>query len=166
MTNQIASERLQPCLLDRLTDEEPLNQLESRNQRIISFQRYRRGVFRDLEWLLNASSLAAAELDGHVDLSKYPEVVRSVVNYGSRQLSGISAPDMEALQQDMKQVLEIFEPRLRLQTVEIRASQDRHLVSLEIHGELWANPVPEQLHIKTTVDLETGQCLLGDASNG
>lgn len=166
MTNLIATEKLQPCLLDRLTDEDPLNDQESRNQRIISFQKYRKGVFRDLEWLLNASSLAAAELDGHIHLSRYPEVVRSVINYGCRQLSGISAPDMEALQEDMKRVFATFEPRLRMQTLEVRAGQDRHLVTLEIHGELWANPVPEQLHIKTTVDLETGQCLLGDATNG
>jgi hypothetical protein len=31
---------------------------------------------------------------------------------------------------------------------------------------LWANPLPEHLHLKTTVDLETGQCLFGDSLHG
>jgi len=48
-------EKLQPCLLDRLTDDEPRKQEESRSQRVISHQKYRRGVLRDLEWLFNSS---------------------------------------------------------------------------------------------------------------
>ena len=38
--------------------------------------------------------------------------------------------------------------------------------SFEIEGELWANPLPEHLHLKTAVDIETGLCVLGDAANG
>ena len=49
-------EKLQPCLLDRLTDDEPQNQQESRTQRVISLQRYRQDVLRDLLWLFNASA--------------------------------------------------------------------------------------------------------------
>ena len=41
-------EKLQPCLLDRLTDDEPQKGEESRMQRVISAQRYRRGVLSDL----------------------------------------------------------------------------------------------------------------------
>ena len=44
------------CLLDRLTDDDPSHQEESRNQRVISLQRYFRGVLRDLQWLFNASA--------------------------------------------------------------------------------------------------------------
>jgi type VI secretion system protein ImpF len=49
-------EKLQPCLLDRLTDDEPKNTQESRTQRVISLQRYRQGVLRDLQWLISASA--------------------------------------------------------------------------------------------------------------
>ena len=42
----------------------------------------------------------------------------------------------------------------------------RHIIGLEIRGELWASPVPEHLFIKTKIDLETGQVMLGDATNG
>ena len=48
----------------------------------------------------------------------------------------------------------------------VTASVDRHMISFEIHGDLWANPVPEQLFIKTKIDLETGQCSLGDSVDG
>ena len=47
-------DKLQPCLLDRLTDDEPGKREESRGQRIISLQRYKAGVLRDLEWLFNS----------------------------------------------------------------------------------------------------------------
>ena len=49
-------ERIQPCLLDRLTDENPEAVKESRNERVISVKRYREGVLRDLIWLLNAKA--------------------------------------------------------------------------------------------------------------
>jgi type VI secretion system protein ImpF len=54
-------EKLQPCLLDRLTDDEPKNSQESRSQRVISVQRYRQGVLRDLQWLFNSSAHLAYE---------------------------------------------------------------------------------------------------------
>ena len=45
---ETAIEKLQPCLLDRLTDDEPGKKEESRSQRVISHQKYKRGVLRDL----------------------------------------------------------------------------------------------------------------------
>src|SRR5262245_57623150 len=56
MADAVPIERLQPCLLDRLTDDEPHKKEESRNARAISHQKYRRGVLRDLEWLFNTSA--------------------------------------------------------------------------------------------------------------
>ena len=44
------SERLQPSLLDRLTDEEPTSQVESRDARVIDIRRLREIVQRDLSW--------------------------------------------------------------------------------------------------------------------
>jgi len=43
---------------------------------------------------------------------------------------------------------------------------ERNLVMFEVDGDLWANQFPEHLHIKSTVDIETGQCLMGDAPHG
>ena len=54
-------EKIQPCLLDRLTDENPEAHKESRSERIVSMRRYRDGVLRDLAWLLNAKAHTTAE---------------------------------------------------------------------------------------------------------
>lgn len=158
-------EKLQPCLLDRLTDDEPLKQEESRSQRVISHQKYRRGVLRDLEWLFNTSAYLPGGFEGF-SLEDYPEAWLSVINYGTRQLTGMVAPDLGPLREQLAEAIRFFEPRIIPRTMTINANMDHNIVNFEIHGELWANPVPEQLFIKTKLDLETGQSLLGDASNG
>ena len=165
MAEQIPIERLQPCLLDRLTDDEPDKQEEGRSQRVISLQKYRRGVLRDLEWLFNAYAWLKFE-DGSSELDDYPEAKHSVINFGTRQLCGLTAPNMERLQEELAEALQVFEPRLSARNLTIRADLERNLVTFDVEGELWANPLPEHLHLKTTVDLETGQCLLGDSPHG
>jgi type VI secretion system protein ImpF len=165
MAEQIPIERLQPCLLDRLTDDEPEKREEGRSQRVISLQKYRRGVLRDLEWLFNAYAWLKFE-DGTSELDDYPEAMRSVINFGTRQLCGLTAPNMERLREELAEALRVFEPRLSAHNLTIRADLERNLVTFDVEGELWANPLPEHLHLKTTVDLETGQCLLGDSPHG
>lgn len=166
MSGLIPVEKLQPCLLDRLTDDDPANPEESRNQRVISLQRYRRGVLRDIEWLLNASAHLPAEGGKRLPLWDFPEVCRSVLNYGTRQLCGLLTPNMEELEVQLAEALRLFEPRILQHSLVVRAVLDRHIIAFEIRGELWANPMPEQLFIKTKIDLETGQCLTGEASHG
>lgn len=166
MAEVTPSERLQPCLLDRLTDDDPATKEESRNQRVISLQRYKRGVLRDIEWLLNASAHLPEEGRKCFRLSDFPEAHRSVINFGTRQLCGLIAPDMEGLEREMTEALRLFEPRIIRNSVAVKATLERNMVIIEIRGDLWANPMPEQLFLKTKVDLETGQCILGDATNG
>jgi type VI secretion system protein ImpF len=161
-----SSEKLQPCLLDRLTDDEPQTQVESRTQRVISHQRYRAGVLRDLHWLFNASAHLPIEGSRPFRIQDYPEAERSVINFGTRQLCGLTAPSMTELEQQLANAIQFFEPRIVSRTLSVHADQERNLITFELNGELWANPLPEQLYVKTQVDLETGQCLLGDASNG
>ena len=165
MAEQVPIEKLQPCLLDRLTDDEPEKQEEGRSQRVVSLQKYRRGVLRDLEWLFNAYAWLKFE-DGSSELDDFPEAMRSVINFGTRQLCGLTAPNIERLQEELAEALQVFEPRLSARNLTIRADLERNLVTFDVEGELWANPLPEHLHLKTTVDLETGQCLLGDSPHG
>src|SRR5258708_32270844 len=77
MAELTQQERLQPCLLDRITDDAPEKKQESRDQRVVSLRRLREGVLRDLAWLLNATNMAVLE-----DLTDYPYVAQSVLNYG------------------------------------------------------------------------------------
>lgn len=151
-------ERLQPSLLDRLTDDEPDKRQESREQRVLSLRRLREGVRRDLAWLLNTGHLASTE-----DLSAFPEVSHSVLNYGIPDLAGAtsSSADVGALERMIRQALWDFEPRILRNTVKVRAAIDSEQMShnaltFVIEGELWAQPVPLHLLLKSEIDLESG----------
>ena len=151
-------ERIQPCLLDRLTDENPEAAKESRNERVISVKRYREGVLRDLIWLLNAK--AHADQDG---LDEFPEVARSVLNFGTRDLCGLisSSLDLGTLEQEIAEAMRRLEPRINpgsLAVTAVSGSQKfANGIAVEIRGDLWAYPVPEQLYIRTEIDLDTGK---------
>src|SRR6185436_62176 len=97
MAELTPTERLQPSLLDRLTDDEPAQQQESRNRRVLSIQKLRESVQRDVAWLLNTTNLAERDL-----ADRYPHVARSVVNFGLPDLAGLTAsaidvPELESL---------------------------------------------------------------------
>lgn len=159
-------QRFLPCLLDRLRDDEPNNSEESRAQRVLSMQRYKEAVLRDLRWLLNASAHPPTDGTLGAKLSDYPEAFRSVLNYGTRHLCGMAAPDMETLERELNEAIRQFEPRFIGHTLKVTASKDRHMISFELVADLWAEPISEQLFVKTTIDLETGQVLFGDGSHG
>ena len=159
-------ERLQPCLLDRLTDDDPQNKEESRNQRVISLQRYKRGVLRDLEWLFNASAHLPEEGSDQFRLSDYPEASRSVINFGTRHLCGLITPDMQELETQLSEAIQLFEPRILRHTLSVKATIERQIISFELTGEIWANPIAEKLFLKTQLDLETGSLSLGDGAHG
>ena len=69
-------DKLQPCLLDRLTDDEPEKKEESRIQRVISLQRYKAGVLRDLEWLFNSVGHYHDEHAGDLTFADYEAAFR------------------------------------------------------------------------------------------
>lgn len=156
------TERLQPCLLDRLTDDDPKNAQESRAQRVISLQKYREGVLRDLQWLFSASAHSAAEGSSNIDLNDYAHANRSVINFGTRHLFGLMTLDMQELERQLSEALYVFEPRIFRNSLKVRSQIEGNFVTLELAGELWAAPLPEQLHIKTKLDIETGRCSFGD----
>ncbi len=153
---------LQPCLLDRLTDDDPRNSQESRSQRVISMQRYRQGVRRDLQWLFNSSAHLQQEGDQTFSIQDYPEALRSVINFGVRHLFGRTAIDLRSLERGIVEALYTFEPRILRNSLKIRLDRDGNMVTLDVQGELWASPLPEHLHIKTRLDIESGHSTLGD----
>ena len=158
MTDLDISENLQPSLLDRLTDNQPDKLQESRDERTLNFRRLKQSVVRDLEWLLNAGSLSPAE-----DLSDFPEVRHSVLNYGVSGLVGchVGSVEPESVVKMLRQAVIDFEPRILPATLSIRIieSEDGNFINnlaFEIEGQLWAYPLPEHLHVRTIMDLELG----------
>jgi type VI secretion system protein ImpF len=158
-------ERLQPALLDRLTDEEPTKTHEAPERRVMSKSRLRQAVLRDLAWLFNATKPAS-----YLDLEQVSHVRRSTLNFGLPALSGRAASslDITELERTIRQAILDFEPRILPQTLEVRAlaiqsALDHHnVVGVQIAGELWAQPVPLELLVRTEIDLETGRVEIAD----
>src|SRR2546422_45504 len=135
MPELIVVEKLQPCLLDRLTDDEPKNSEESRAQRVISLQRYRHGVMRDLQWLFNASAHLPQEGKATFSIEDYPEARRSVINFGTRHLFGRTAPNLRDLERDLTDALYTFEPRILRNSLKVRVQMEENMLALEVDGE-------------------------------
>ena len=156
-------EKLQPCLLDRLTDDEPGKNAESRAQRVISMSRYRQGVMRDLEWLFGASAHLPKGLNEfEFNLEDYPDAFKSVINFGTRHLFGLTSPNLRDLQRRLTDALRIYEPRIDPITLKVSVKMDRNILVMDIQGDLWAQEKAEHLHIKTRLDLQGGYCSVGD----
>jgi len=161
----LSQDRLQPALLDRLTDEEPDRKLEPREQRALSKARLRQAVLRDLAWLFNT-----VKLESSVDLAQAPHVRRSVINFGLTALSGKTASTMDAvaLTSAIKQAILDFEPRIVAGTLSVRTMIDagqldqHNIIGVEIQGHLWAQPIPLELLVRTEIDLETGRVEIAD----
>jgi type VI secretion system protein ImpF len=157
-------ERLQPSLLDRLTDDEPTVNVESRDKRILSPSRLRECVRRDLSWLLNTTHLEAVQ-----DLADYPAAASSVLNYGMQDLTGLSASalDVAVLERTLTLVIARYEPRLLRRSVKVRLIVDHDKMShnaviFDIEAELWAQPLPLRLFLRTEIDLETGHIAVAE----
>ena len=162
MAELTPSKKLLPCLLDRLTDDDPGRPQEGRKERVMSAQKYRQAVLRDLAWLLN--TYADAEQNG---LDEFEEIPSSVLNYGVQNVAGrtVSSLNVDDMQYRLIAALRRFEPRIIPDTVSIVMTVDEEEMSnrsirFEIRGNLWTQPIPESLFIKTELDLETGKCKL------
>jgi type VI secretion system protein ImpF len=160
MPDLVVVEKLQPCLLDRLTDDEPKNQQESRAQRVISLQRYRQGVMRDLQWLFDASAHSPTEGSSSYSIHDFPEAARSVLNFGIRHLFGVTTLNLGDLEKQLTEALYIFEPRILRNSLKVRSRMVGNVIAIDVQGELWASPIPERLHIKTKLDIQSGHCRL------
>ncbi len=158
-------DRLQPALLDRLTDDEPGQTQEPLRNAVFSKGRLKRTVLRDIGWLLNTTAY-----DTQGELTDYPEVRRSVINYGIPVLSGKNFSEIEwaDLEQAIREALILFEPRLLPDSLQIRArtvepGQGHHnRLEFDIRAEIWSIPFPIELLLHSQLDLETRQVTLSD----
>lgn len=157
-------DRLQPALLDRLTDLAPLSLVEADDTRVMNKSQIRDAVLRDLSWLLNSvQSLGKLA-------QQYPQAADSVLNYGLPPMSGqlASRVDVGQLERTIKQAILRFEPRVMEDSLEVKALEassvlDTHnVIEFEIRGFMWAQPVPLELLLRTQIDLEAGQVEVRD----
>ena len=129
----------------------------------------REAVRRDIEALFNVERLEArflvtdAEAQQMVQpadlLADFSAVRRSVLNFGVPAFAGRTGSDFdkEKLARDLREVLAVFEPRLRRETIRVgvRFGVDAG-VRIDIDATLMTVPVPERLRLSTRIDLDTG----------
>jgi type VI secretion system protein ImpF len=168
MATSVLRDRLQPALLDRLTDESRDHTLEADDQRAMSKQQLRKAVLRDLGWLLNAvQPLLPRQAADH------PQAADSVLNFGLPPLSGqlASKIDVNQVERAMKAAILRFEPRILEHSLVVgaiesdSAMESHNVIEFEISGLMWAQPVPLELLLRTQLDLEAGQVELREVSS-
>ena len=110
-------------------------------------------------WLFNSSRPT------DIDWAGCSHAEHSVINYGLPVLSGQTASSLDVVELEgaIRQAIIEFEPRITRESLHVEAvvsevQLDHHnIVSVEIRGQLWAQPMPIELLLRTEVDLETGQ---------
>jgi type VI secretion system protein ImpF len=161
MADKMLAERLQPSLLDRLTDEEPSKKTEDRGRRVLDIGRLREIIRRDLAWLLNTNNI-----ENLVDLEAAPNVARSVLNYGVREVAGEYSTGYRAelIRKSILRAIETHEPRIipGSAVIELRTEESKGemLVAFDIHADMWAQPMPLELYLRSKVDVTTGEVSL------
>jgi type VI secretion system protein ImpF len=155
MAEALSRDRLYPSLLDRLIDDDPSRLTEPRENRSATLQKLRDNVLRDLNWLFNATQ-SSEDFDGDELLSG------SVINYGLPPLAGRPASqyDLGELARVLREVILRFEPRIIGHTLKVRAerntSDSHNVIGFRIEGQLWSQPIPLEIFMRTEIDLESG----------
>ncbi|HTV18648.1 MAG TPA: type VI secretion system baseplate subunit TssE [Polyangiaceae bacterium] len=161
MAGLTPKEKLQPSLLDRLTDVRPDVRTSTAGVKVLSMEELRDGVRRDLAALFNATALETVE-----DLTDYPNVQKSTLNFGMPDLSGKTASgmDLQELERSLSRAIHQFEPRLIDETVKVSSdvydAKSHNCMIAKIEAELWSQPLPQKLLLRTELDLENGEVKL------
>jgi type VI secretion system protein ImpF len=74
----------------------------------------------------------------------------------------VSSVDIMEVERELMEAIQYFEPRVIRLTLSVKAVPPSgpaglNVVAFEIRAEVWAVPFPEQVFIRTELDLETGQ---------
>jgi type VI secretion system protein ImpF len=150
-------ERLQPSLLDRLTDNAPGQKREGPDEQALTMGQLRQAVLRDLGALLNTTNLETLH-----SLSGMPLAAKSTLNYGIPGFAGMteSSARVATLEREMVDAIRAYEPRIHPDSLRVRmrgshGGEANPALVFEIEGELWAQPLPLHLFLETLIEVET-----------
>lgn len=140
-----------PALLDRLSQH---------GSGVMNRNAFRKTVMRDLNWLLNCTSI-----ERQLPLDAYPQVMRSVLNFGIPPLAGarFSEADLNVVAAGIERAITSFEPRIlpgSLKVSLIRDKDDRVYIynhaRFRIEASYWFEPYPIDMVVRAHWDMETG----------
>ena len=168
-----AQQRLTPTLFDKLTADTDISGLREadgistvsreamRQYPVPRLDRFneaalRATIRRDVAWLLNTTNLGALH-----DLSAFPQVQTSVLNYGVPDLAGKSLHRRTILDRarEIRHALRVFETRIEPDSlvVEPVAPPDKvpNSVTFLIRGEINSASRVSPVHFRTELEADT-----------
>ncbi|MDX7990435.1 type VI secretion system baseplate subunit TssE [Xenorhabdus littoralis] len=158
-----ARDRMQPSLLDKLTDNFPNKKKEAINDYLLSHSTLRKNLLRDLQWLLNSINKESQQ-----NISLFPEIIRSTYNFGLTSLAGKNISDVEwnDIKNKIISAIHVFEPRIIPDELQVNCISDinslslYNILSIEIKGFLWCIPWPLEFIFRSDIDLENGYFIM------
>ncbi|MFO0921545.1 MAG: type VI secretion system baseplate subunit TssE [Pirellulales bacterium] len=155
-----AQKRAPISLLDRFS-ERPLSEVaeSTLNRGEMPELDLEAAIFRDICWLLHTTALASTQ-----DLSRWPQVQKSVLNFGVLALAGKTSlqSSVTLIEKSLQRAIQMYEPRLRRESVQVRAIvdprwQNQRTLPISISGEYSDGNSPNLFEIRALLDLETGR---------
>jgi type VI secretion system protein ImpF len=131
----------------------------------------REAVRRDIEALFNTERMQARLVLSDLEtqtieepealLADFPEVRRSVMNYGVPSFSGRRASDFDhaALTRELREVVAAYEPRFKRDTIRVTVNSNGGDFRIAVEGVLMMSPVPERMRLSTTINLDNGEAV-------
>ncbi len=170
--------KLNPTLFDKLTLSERITSVldDGRSEltdakaragagATVDLDRYtetalRSTVRRELSWLLNTVQLGAGQ-----DLSRYPHVQTSVLNYGLPDLTGrvSTAKAVQSRARDIEEAIRLYEPRMDPQKTRVEAEPGVGLdnaVAYVIYGDITGAVKGLPVKFFANVEVETGEAVV------
>ncbi len=139
---------------------------------VVSADVLREAVRRDIEMLFNTERFEADLMlsdreyalapDNPPSLQGFDEVRRSVINFGVPSFSGRSTRDFdrEKLAREIKEILWVFEPRLKRNSVTVTVKTDEKTgLRIDIDALLIMSPTAERMRLRTMIDLDNGRAM-------
>lgn len=153
-----SGDRFMPCVLGRLTDQNPQTATEHFS-RGISIKQLKRDILWNIEMILNSRSHP-----GRAELNNDGMICDSVLGMGLPDFCGIShSPEqLEKLRKEILHQLRCFEPRINADSLTVTLIQEKQGVSgnsvleMEILGQIEVAPLREELVFQSRLDLESG----------
>ncbi|PKG38767.1 type VI secretion system baseplate subunit TssE [Psychromonas sp. Urea-02u-13] len=154
MTRLDKDKKLRPSILDRLFDDEPQYQSEQKVQHHQQVKELKAGISRDLESLLNTRYHMIKPS------SDFPEVDKSIFNYGLPDLATVNIRDVEHRKKfisHLETILKSYEPRFKSVKVAFVDNSDNadRTLRFRIDTVIYADPIPEVVIFDSTLDSVT-----------
>lgn len=154
-----------PSLLDRLIDDDPDRSLEAVKPAGVVLADIKANIRRDLENLLNTRIYRQLSIDA------YPELQKSLVNYGIKDFSHVQFDSDEELIQfawSIRRAIEDYEPRFQWVQVDIEPFGEdfQRTLYLKISATLLIEPDPVPLIFDSRVRTTDRALKLREVNHG